>query len=280
MPLRVLVTNDDGVEAPGLRAVAEALAEAGHDVVVVAPAGDCSGQAAALGPLHISGQVEFDRVAVGDLDAFSVHGPPALCVMAACLSGFGPRPDVVVSGINAGANTGRAVLHSGTVGAVLTGLNAGVPGLAVSQAVTWTFGQGTAPGSGVVPGVVKGDPTEWSSAAALAVNLIEGVAALRPPVAVNLNVPNRALSAIGGMVMAQLDPGGRVQATMVERQAGVLEINIPERPAAREGTDTALLEAGYATVTALAGPHAVEVGLAALCAQAEAEMERQARRPA
>jgi 5'-nucleotidase len=261
MPLRVLVTNDDGIAAPGLRVLAEALSDAGHDVVVVAPAQDCSGQAAALGPLHLSGQVEFERVRLDERDAFAVAGPPALCVMASCLSGFGPRPDVVVSGINAGANTGRAVLHSGTVGAALTGLNFGLPGVAVSQVV--------------------GTPQEWSTAATLATAFVDAIASLRPPVVVNLNVPNRTLAALGRLVVAQLDPGGTVQADMVEREAGVLELRIPERPAARAGTDSALLEEGYATVTALAGPHAVEVGLAELCAQVEGDLQdRDRRRPA
>jgi len=260
MPLRVLVTNDDGIAAPGLRVLAETLAGAGHEVIVVAPAQDCSGQAAALGPLHLSGRVEFERVRLGEREAFAVAGPPALCVMAACLSGFGPRADVVVSGINAGANTGRAVLHSGTVGAALTGLNFGLPGLAVSQ--------------------VAGTAYEWSTAATLAAVFVDALGSLRHPAVVNLNVPNRPLAALGGLVVAQLDPGGTVQAAMVDREAGVLELSIPERPAARAGTDSALVEAGYATVTALAGPHAVEVGMAQLCLQVERGLEDRVRRPA
>ena len=75
-------------------------------------------------------QVSFDGIA----DAWAVSGAPALCVMFARLGAFGPV-DVVVSGINPGANVGRSVYHSGTVGAVLTGRNGGIPGLAVSQTV-------------------------------------------------------------------------------------------------------------------------------------------------
>jgi 5'-nucleotidase len=245
--VRVLVTNDDGISAPGLHAVAEELVESGHDVLVVAPLRDCSGQSAALGPLHVTGKIEFERVEIDGIDAeaIAVDGPPALCVMSACLGGFGPPPEVVVSGINAGANTGRAVLHSGTVGAAFTGLNFGLPGVAVSQAL--------------------GDPRHWPSAAALACRVLDTAASfVEParPAVFNLNVPNLALDDIAGLASAVLDTGGTVQMALVEKEAGVLELDIPrreshDRPDNSEGTDTHLLEAGYATVTALCGPRSL-----------------------
>jgi len=80
----------------------------------------------------------------------------------------------------------------------------------------------------------------------------------------NLNVPNVALSDIGGVVVASLDPGGTVQAAMVERESGVLEFHMPERSSPRDGTDTAELAAGRATITAVVGPHALGVDLASL----------------
>ncbi|GAC1544046.1 MAG: 5'/3'-nucleotidase SurE [Acidimicrobiales bacterium] len=244
--MRVMVTNDDGISSPGLHELAVALIEAGQDVVLVAPKGDCSGFGAAIGPLHITGQVRFDRVEIDAVDraAYAVEGPPALCVMAAAMGGFGPRPDLVVSGINAGANTGRAVLHSGTVGAALTALNFGIPGLAVSQSI--------------------GAGQEWSAAATLAAALAPEAAALRPLVALNLNVPNRTLSQIVGISVAKLDAGGTVQASMVEREAGTLQLQLSERPGSRTGsdTDTGLLSAGYATVTVMVGPHALAIDLA------------------
>ena len=70
--------------------------------------------------------------------AYALDGAPGLCVLAARLGGFGDPPDVVMSGINPGCNTGRAVLHSGTVGAALTAANFGVRGLAVSIDVVST----------------------------------------------------------------------------------------------------------------------------------------------
>ena len=242
--MRVLVTNDDGIASPGLHALARALVDSGVEVLVAAPSKDHSGMGAALGPLHMTGRVDFARVQIEgvDCEAVSVEGPPALCVLAACLGCFGDKPDVVVSGINAGANTGRAVLHSGTVGAALTGLNFGLPGLAVSQ--------------------VTGDPHIWESAATLAASLVAGVAAVRPLAVVNLNVPNRPLVEIRGPVEAQLDRGGTVRATMIERAEGELEVRWPEGRLPRAGSDNALLAEGFATLTALAGPQAADIDVA------------------
>jgi 5'-nucleotidase len=239
--VRVLVTNDDGIDAPGIHAVAEALAGAGYEVVVIAPAHDCSGYGAALGPLHVTGKIDFERELLHGLDAFRVDGPPALCVFAACLGGFGDRPDLVVSGVNAGANTGRAILHSGTVGAALTGLNFGVPGVAVSQVV--------------------GEPQRWDAAAALAVEVADRMALVPEGVVVNLNVPNLPLPELGGVRAAVLEAGGTVRSALIEREAGVLEWNLPDRPAPRAGTDNHWLAAGYATVTPVQGPGAAAVSL-------------------
>jgi 5'-nucleotidase len=248
--VRVLATNDDGIAAPGLQAMADALVRAGHDVFVAAPAHDCSGQGAAIGPLHLTATVVFSRVRVPgvEADAFAIEGPPALAVIAGCLGGFGRAPDLVVSGINAGANTGRAVLHSGTVGAVLTAANLGISGLAVSQAA--------------------GDTQHWSAAAAIAVALLPYAAALNRCVA-NLNVPNSAWDEVRGVLPATLDATGIVQAAMREGAAGVLELHIPERRRPVAGTDSALLEAGYATVTDLVGPQRGGVDLAEVCHKVE-----------
>jgi len=233
--VRVLVTNDDGIWAPGIRVLAVALADAGHEVTVIAPAHDYSGFGAALGPLHITGKIDFERVALDGLDApaCAVEGPPALCVFAACLGGFGERPELVVSGINLGANTGRAILHSGTVGAALTGLGFAVPGLAVSQVV--------------------GDPQPWESAAAIAVALAGRIEMWPDDAVLNLNVP---AGPVHGVVPAVLEGGGTVRSALIEREQGVLEWHLPERPAPVEGTDNHWLGRGYATITPLHGPRA------------------------
>src|SRR5207248_8212139 len=106
--VRVLVTNDDRVLAPGLHHLACALDERGFDVVVGAPLADRSGSGAAIGPLHIERGLRFQETPLAGLahvPAYGVDGPPALAVMAACLGGFGPPPELVMSGVNSSANT-------------------------------------------------------------------------------------------------------------------------------------------------------------------------------
>jgi len=153
--MRVLVTNDDGIDAEGLHVLARFLVRAGHDAVIAAPSTDASGSGAALGVFHADSHIDVKRVHVPDCDApaWSVAGPPGLCTLAARLGAFGAAPDVVVSGINAGLKTGRAILHSGTVGAALTAQNFGAKGLAVS--------------------VEAAEPWRWDTAATIAIEVLD-----------------------------------------------------------------------------------------------------------
>jgi len=122
--MRILVTNDDGIDSEGLWVLARAMVPHG-DVVVVAPDQEFSGASAALGALHLI-QPEVRRLTIdGVPEAWSLTGPPALCVMFTRLGAFGAPFDLIVSGINPGANVGRSVYHSGTIGAALTGRNGG-----------------------------------------------------------------------------------------------------------------------------------------------------------
>ena len=133
--MRILVTNDDGIDSVGLHVLARAMTAHG-DVIVVAPDREYSGAGAALGALHLL-QPEVQRRTIdGVPEAWAVNGAPALCVFFARLGVFGEKFDLVVSGINPGANVGRSVYHSGTVGAALTARLGGINAIAVSQAVT------------------------------------------------------------------------------------------------------------------------------------------------
>ena len=188
---RILVTNDDGIDSVGLHELARALAPLG-EVVVVAPDSEYSGASAALGALHLL-QPEVRRAHVdGIVQAWTVNGPPGLCVMFSRLGVFGPI-DLVVSGINPGANVGRAIYHSGTVGAALTARNGGISGVAVSQAVSQygVEGQGW-------DEMIAGQ--RWATAATVGAEVVAAVLADLPaePVVVNVNVPNVAVSEIAG----------------------------------------------------------------------------------
>ena len=113
-------------------------------------------------------------------------------MIVAGLGGFGPKPDLVVSGINLGVNVGRSVLHSGTVGAVLTGAQLGISGLAVSMR--------------------SGAEVEcWDTAAALAVSLIPLLASAPAPSLLNLNVPSVPLGQLKGVRHGRIGTAGIIK---------------------------------------------------------------------
>jgi len=126
---RILVTNDDGIDAPGL-AVAEAVAHAlSDDVWVVAPAGNRSGVAQGITAHRTLTPTKHDA------QRFALDGTPADCVLFACARWLANRlPDLVISGVNDGANLADMVMYSGTVGAALCAQHLGLPAVALSQA--------------------------------------------------------------------------------------------------------------------------------------------------
>ena len=195
--MRILVTNDDGIDSVGLHVLARRLREVA-EVVVVAPDKEYSGFGAALGTLHLL-HPEVHRVDLDGVDeTWSVTGPPALCVYFARMGAFGDF-DIVVSGINPGVNTGRAIYHSGTVGAVLTARNGGVSGVAVSQNVAGYGVEGQAWDEMLAD-------MHWHTAAEVAAVAAEGLLADLPevPAVINLNVPNCPVGDIDGWRHAEV----------------------------------------------------------------------------
>jgi 5'-nucleotidase len=277
VPMKVLVTNDDGVGSPGLHALAGALVDDGHDVVVVAPDVDFSGSGAAIGRVHADEQIDAERVELPGLagvPAYAVDGPPGLCVLTARLGGFGAPPDIVVSGINPGCNTGRAVLHSGTVGAALTAANFGVRGLAVSIDVlsdlvhersagkvapvggdeSAAIGVVAAPGDGrpdtAVAGAATattavaapeaparsepGAPRHWTTAARVGAAALGWLIGAPKGTVLNLNVPDLAPGELAGVRPATLAPFGTVRSTVVESAENGGRLQIEMRPTSEE----------------------------------------------
>jgi 5'-nucleotidase len=231
--MRILLTNDDGIDAPGLHALAKALKTCGHDVVIAAPNRDYSGYGAALGPLHVTGQVLFEDRKIEDLlhvEAYAVDGPPGLCAFAGVLGGFGGGFDVVVSGINAGQNQGRAVIFSGTVGAALAACQFGVAAMAISLQHR------------------PDDIWYWDTAAVCAASLVDSVRDIGPVAVLNVNVPNVRPYDLRGLKVAKLALGGQVQTAMVEKEPGALELNF-ERFEPTPDTDVAFLREGYVTLS-------------------------------
>jgi len=127
--MKILVTNDDGIFAPGIRSLANALASFG-EVHVVAPTQEQSGTGHAITvhrPLRLSAVTAIPGVE----SCHMLDGTPADCVKMA-IQGMGLTPDIVVSGINLGANLGTDVLYSGTVSAAIESVILGIPAIAVS----------------------------------------------------------------------------------------------------------------------------------------------------
>lgn len=125
--MRILISNDDGYLAPGLNALADALASIA-DIVVVAPDSNRSG---ASNSLSLDRPLSVQTAANG---FFFVNGTPTDCVHLALTGMLDYKPDLVVSGINNGANMGDDTLYSGTVAAAMEGYLFGIPALAFSQA--------------------------------------------------------------------------------------------------------------------------------------------------
>src|SRR5690606_5308620 len=153
------------------------------------------GASAALSAVFKDRRLAIDPVDVPgvDVDAYSVQASPSYIVVLACLGTFGPKPSVVVSGINRGANAGYAILHSGTVGASLTAANGGLRALAVALDVLSAAEAGPATGGASLADTldaIDNESLHWATAAHLARVLIHQSAELKEGTIVNLNVPN------------------------------------------------------------------------------------------
>ena len=233
--MRILVTNDDGIESPGICVLAKWLAAAGHEPVVAAPSKDQSGASASIWRVHHDAHIEVAEVVLGDdLKALSVAAPPGLIVLTGVLEAFGPCPDLVLSGINAGLNTGHAILHSGTVGAVLTAQRLGISAMAVSLG--------------------PGEPWQWDAAAELAIAQLDALAASPRGTALNLNVPDTAGGPLPEVRWARLDPFGSVRTALAENSNGRLQLEL--RTTGNElhpESDAALVDEGFATLTMISG---------------------------
>jgi 5'-nucleotidase len=174
--MRVLITNDDGIEAEGLRALRAAVAALdGVEVSVIAPNSNRSATARSITtrvPIWVE-EVSFEDGGVG----YATDGTPVDCVRFADLGLVGERPDLIVSGINHGANLGDDITYSGTVAAALEGIVLGIPAIAVSQ-------QSAAREMGFLPG----PRFDFDRAARVSARLVELLAAEPPPPGTLLNV--------------------------------------------------------------------------------------------
>ncbi|TDD21274.1 5'/3'-nucleotidase SurE [Kribbella turkmenica] len=241
--LRVLITNDDGYQAPGIRALAPAIAELGHDVLVVAPLDDQSGVGSARAGM-VGRPIRTASEDLGGVTYRGIDGTPALAVTLAAVGAFGGVPDVVVSGINRGHNIGVPIFHSGTVAAALTAAGQGLSAIAVS--------------------IDSEDPAHWETAAAVAAEALTWVVPEPAGTVLTINVPDRPLDQLAGVRHASLAPIRRSRITGTTAPAGEPMIEL-EPPAANPvaGSDEALLAAGFVAVTPIVGIREVKDDAAA-----------------
>lgn len=227
---RILLTNDDGIEAAGLQQLAAALAR-DYDLLIVAPEEERSGTGPAL---SLRREVTYRRHALPPgTESYAVAGTPGDCVVFG-LSRPGEPVQAVVSGVNQGANRGHDVLISGTVGAALQAFFAGVPAMALSLATV--------------------EEPRWGTSVRVARALLPVLLRRQPPLLLNVNLPNVPARRIRGIVVAPM--GRRSFHELVEdagsegRQAFRI-VRTRSEVEAPEGTDVWAVRQGYVAVTPL-----------------------------
>ncbi len=228
-PMRILVSNDDGVHAEGIRALSEALAACG-EVIVVAPDRNRSGASHSL-----TLEVPLRVTRIAETGYHAVKGTPTDCVHLAVNELVRPEPDMVVAGINHGANLGDDVIYSGTVAAATEGRHLGFPSLAISLV----------------------GKTHFATAAHYAAQLVRGMMVHPLPAdqILNVNVPDLPLDQIKGIKVTRLGNRHRAESVICSedpRGQPIYWIGPPgSQQDAGEGTDFAAIEQGYVSITPL-----------------------------
>jgi 5'-nucleotidase len=237
--MRIVLTNDDGIDAAGLLAARRALEDIG-EVLTVAPDRNRSGVARGItfgAPLH----VEEREMADGGV-GYACTGTPVDCVRLVALGLLDFEPDIVVSGINHGENLGDDITYSGTVAAAFEGIVIGVPGIAVSLAVErpWHHHDEA--------------KLHFEPVAGFAARLAEvSVKQLPPRRILTVNAPNLPYGELKGVRVTKL--GRRFytdELVEVRDESGRLGYDIYNNPPGRheeEGTDFAAVETGEISVT-------------------------------
>ena len=245
--LTILLTNDDGYQAPGLLAVRDALRGAGHHVVVVAPRTDQSGSSVKLSFAPIGYAEEAP-------DTWVVDGSPADSAGVGLDIVFAAKPpDLVVSGANRGQNLGTTSNLSGTVGAAIFASMHQVPAIAVSVGINLAERDTGFPTTAATyPAAAKFVTALVAELAATA----KGTPLLPPRTVLNVNYPAREAAAIKGARWADLGVLGGIHLTYKPELEHRVKLSFEPETAHEPDpahADTALFEQGYITVSALDG---------------------------
>ena len=228
--MHILVSNDDGYRAPGIAVLAEALSLE-HEISIVAPERNCSG---ASNSLTLERGLRASKVAE---NSYFVDGTPTDTVHLAVTGLLDKMPDMVVSGINAGANMGDDVLYSGTVAAAMEGRHLGLPAIAVSMD-SYT-------------------PDHYETAAIAVVKLLADLneASFAANTILNINVPDIPWSQIKGFKATRLGNRHKSEGVIVQEDPRgdlMYWVGPPgEAQDAGEGTDFHAVSQHYVSITPL-----------------------------
>ena len=244
--MKILLCNDDGIHAPGIHILHQSITSLG-DLCVVAPDTERS---AAGHAITLTDPIKTTSIAKnGESFGTAVSGTPADCIkLALCFLMKDDRPDLVVSGINLGSNTGISVLYSGTVSAASEAVILGVPGIAISLC---TF-----------------QNPHWETAEKVALEIVKKVRANPLPegTLLNVNIPNIPLSELKGMKAARMGRSRFVEQFTVHRDPRGNdyywldgELDLLDDAA---DTDVCVVDSGYVALTPihidLTAHHAME----------------------
>ncbi|MBV8096668.1 MAG: 5'/3'-nucleotidase SurE [Acetobacteraceae bacterium] len=183
---RILLTNDDGIDAPGLAVLEEVAGQLGREIWIVAPEHDRSGVSHAIS-LH--NPIRVSRLGPR---RFGITGTPGDCaVMGVCHFMADGPPQLILSGVNRGANLGMETVFSGTVGGAMTGMMLGIPSIALSQAFT------------------DREAVPWDTARTLAPHVIRRLLEIgwSEEACLNVNFPDRPASEVGPITLARQGVG-------------------------------------------------------------------------
>jgi 5'/3'-nucleotidase SurE len=244
--LRILLTNDDGYDSAGITVMREALASAGHQVIIVAPATNMS----STGMSMTSGIIKIEPK--GE-NVWAIHGTPADAATIGMVRILGDAPpDLVVSGTNAGQNLGTSANSSGTINAAIAASRFGVPAIATSAGLGAEASHAYAVAAALVTQMIV----------SLAKSAPAGGRLLPDRMVINMNVPAVAPADLKGLRWAPLST--RSSYRRVYSETGTpnelrAQLTAAEPVEGETGTDLALFREGYVTLTLLDG----DVGVAA-----------------
>ncbi|WP_445777961.1 5'/3'-nucleotidase SurE [Shewanella sp.] len=228
--INILVSNDDGVSAPGIIALTQALSQFAQ-VLTVAPDRNCSG---ASNSLTLANPLRINNLGGGYV---SVNGTPTDCVHLAIRQLCQQEPDMVVSGINAGANMGDDTLYSGTVAAAMEGRFLGLPAIAIS--------------------LVGKSLTHYDTAAIYAAKIVRGLLAhpINRDQILNVNVPDLPVEQIKGIKVTRLGARHKAEDMIKTQDPAGRDIYwlgpVGREQDAGEGTDFGAVSQGYVSITPL-----------------------------